>query len=33
MVAIIIKQDEVLFPIKETIVRSIITYRKLRPSL
>ena len=32
-VAIVIKQVEVLFPIKETIVRSIITYRKLRPSL
>ena len=28
-----IKQVEVLFPIEETIVRSIITYSKLRPSL
>ena len=27
------KQVEVLFPIEETIVRSIITYSKLRPSL
>ena len=29
----ITKQVEVLFPIEETIVRSIITYSKLRPSL
>ena len=28
-----IKQVEVLFPIEETIARSIITYSKLRPSL
>ena len=28
-----IKQVEVLFPIEETIVRSIRTYSKLRPSL
>ena len=28
-----IKQVEVLFPIEETIVRSIITYNKLRPNL
>ena len=27
------KQVEVLFPIEETIVRSIITYNKLRPNL
>ena len=28
-----VKKVEVLFPIEETIVRSIITYSKLRPSL